>query len=71
MIISMVQFISGTILFGIGALLLAMIPSAWTFFNGLSSQDITPGLIFLISIIYVVVSLGLVGGGIVLLFTRR
>lgn len=55
----------GTIPFGIGAFLLAMIPSARTLLNGLSSD-----LILLISIIYVVVSIGLLIGGIVLLFTR-
>ena len=69
--ISTVQFISGTILCGIGALLLAMIPSAWAFLNGLSSQDIAPGLVLQISIIYIAASLGLLVGGIVLLFTRR
>ena len=71
MISSTVQFVGGTILFGIGALLLAMIPSAWAFLNGLSPQDIAPGLMLQIRIIYVAASLGLLVGGIVLLFTRR
>lgn len=71
MIISTVQFLTGTILFGIGALLIAMIPSALALLNGLPPQDLTPDLMLRISIIYLAASFGLLIGGMVLMFTRR
>lgn len=71
MISSTVQFILGTSLFAVAALLLAMIPSSWAALNGLPPGVLASEWILQFKITYVVVSVGLLSGGIALLFARR
>ena len=71
MISSTVQFILGASLFGVAALLLAMIPSSWAALNGVPPDVLASEWILQFKITYVVVSVGLLSGGIALLFARR
>ena len=71
MISSTVQFIGGIILFAAAALLFSMIPSTWAALNGLPPEILAPGWILQLKIIYAVVSVGFLGGGIALLFAGR
>lgn len=68
--IDRMQFIFGIALFGIGAFLLAMIPSAWSALSGLPPGALNVEWMFQFWVIYTVVSLGCMGGGIALLLGR-
>lgn len=71
MISSVAQFISGIALFGIGALLLVMIPSAWSTLNGLPPETLLAEWELQLKFIYIAVSVSFLGGGIALLFSGR
>lgn len=71
MISSVAQYIGGVFLFTAAALLLVMIPRAWSTISGLPPETFAAEWLLPFWIIYAAVSLGFLGGGIALLFSGR
>ena len=71
MISSVALFISGVALFGIGALLLVMIPSAWSTLNGVPPGTIVSEWALQLKVIHVAGGVSFLGVGIALLFSGR